>query len=342
MASLLSVNGVLKSLYEQATHTEARSHGYKSLEIGQPLVVRYLHLFTKWNNKNKNDQELMISTFVKTAEEKVGAAETINYFNPRTEFINGVFDLTDIGGQCYGHELCYYTKSYLGESIRLTTKIMELDKIDNRTIDALKSGITTISGLPTFSSFLPYAALATVGVSIFAKIAAVFNRDDVILEGHNLDLHFRRINARCLQSGRILCVPQRKESEFIGKYRLNRRNELVSVSGSSQYHRSTYFVFQINNERNDAYDKFDYLQNAAELLEKTNRGGDPREFLDLAVSMFQAHSDIDILRKIEALSVDMDEEKSRKKAKALFKHMGVELRHLYESRLNVLLGESPT
>ena len=71
---------------------------------------------------------IMLSTFVKTAEEKQGAAEAINYYNPETIFQNGQFRLTDFGAQHYGHELCYYTKSYLGESLRFTTKIMELDK----------------------------------------------------------------------------------------------------------------------------------------------------------------------------------------------------------------------
>ena len=337
MASLLSVNGLLKSLYEQSDNSGKRSQGYSELKIGKPLVVRYLRVFTKWGTKSKNDQELMISTFVKAAEEKAGAAEAINYFNGETEFINGEFTLTDIGGQRYGHELCYYTKSYLGESIRLTTKIMELDKIDKKTVRAIQSGIGTISGLPTFSSFLYFGALASFGASVVTKIANIFNRDDVILNNHDLDLYFQRNNARRIQSGRILCVPGKNASEFTDKYKLNPNNELVSVEGNEKYRGSTYFVLQINSERSNLYDNFDYFQHAAQLLDKTNRGGDPREFVNLAVSMFQAHTDIDAFRKIEDLAFEMQDEKSREKAKALFKHISPESRKLFEFRFNELL-----
>jgi hypothetical protein len=343
MANLLSVNGKLKSLYYQAGVEEERSSGYKVIDIGQPLVVRYLFFFLNFKTKGKREQ-IMISTFIKTAEEKQGAAEAINYYNPKTVFKEDMFRLTDFGGEVYGHELCYYTKSYLGESLRLTTKIMELDKIkDEAVVNAIQEGISRVSALPAFAEFLPYAAMAKTGVSAFAKIVDIFNRDDVIVDGHDLDLHFNRNNARRLQSGRIVCIPGKEEKSIMENYMLRSDNRLVEIDNSDkEYVESSYFVLQLNNEMNRLYENFDHFQSAADLLQKTNRGGDPKEFADRIVSVFQGYNDIDAVRKIEDLAFELEDEDSRKKLKALYKSMSPDMKRVYQTRINELLAQRET
>ena len=356
-ANLLSVNGVLKSLFDPASVTKPRSAGYKDIEIGKPLVARYRRIFVKWGTETKDDQELMISTHVKTTEEKSGAAEAINYYNPEAEFSEGEFYLSDFGAQHYGHELCYYTKSYLGESIRFTTRIMELDDNEQKIIKAIQGGISTVSGLPSFASFLPYAAIASAGVDAFQKIVNLFNKDDVILPGHDLDLHFNQPNARLLQSGRIVCISDPKnnndsenndvsEDQFIDNYGLTLDNRLVKVESNGkftdvEYQESTYFVLQLNREKNPLYDNFDYFQNAAELLAQTNRGGDPREFVDTVVSMAKAFNDVDAVRQIEDLALDISDPEAKteaqEKIRALTKHITPEMRKLYQDRLEEIL-----
>lgn len=336
MACLLSVNGNLRSLYKQAGVEEERSIGYKALDIGEPLVVRYLYFFIKYE-PNERENQLMISTFVKTMEEKQGAAEAINYYNPKTIFENGQFRLTDFGAQYYGHELCYYTKSYLGESLRLTTKIMELDKVNKNLVKAIKGGISTIAGMPAFVEFLPYFALVSTGVSIFVKMADIFNRDDVIEPGYNLDLHFNRPNARRLQGGRIVCIPRKDEADFLNEYKLSRNNRLVDASNGEEYTESAYYVLQVSNEKNSLYENFDYFQYAAELLAKTNRDN-PREVVDSIVSLTKGYSDIAAMRQIEELALDIDSPDSRKKVKGLYKSMTPDAQRLYQSRIEEMLA----
>ncbi len=343
-ANVLSVNGTLKSLYDLATVTEPRASGYKPIEIGKPLVARYLRVFVKWENKNKSDQELMISTHVKTTEEKQGAAEAINYFNPEAEFVNGEFELVDFGAQWYGHELCYYTKAYLGESIRFTSRVMELDSLDNKAVNAIKTGITAIAGLPSFASFLPYTALATAGANVSQKLVNLFDKDDVLLRGQDLDLHFNKANSRLLQSGRIVCVADPKgstltEADILGQYELTRDNRLVHVESKVEYTNSIYLVLQVNQEKNALYNDFDYFQGAAELLARTNRGGDAREFVDTFVSMAQAFTDVDAIRQIEELALDVDEDDVRSRLAALAKHMSPDMKKLYHDRLKEILTE---
>ena len=345
-ANLLSVNGTLKSLFDSANVTEPRSTGYKDIEIGKPLVARYRRIFVKWGNETKKDQELMVSTHVKTTEEKSGAAEAINYYNPEAELPDGKFNLSDFGGQHYGHPLCYYTKSYLGESIRFTTRIMELDKTDKQITEAIKGGISTVAELPSFASFLPYAALASAGVNVFQEIVDLFNKDDVILPGHDLDLHFNQPHARRLQSGRIVCISDSADKDFLGKYGLNLKNQLVKVDSNGvltdeEFKDSTYFVLQLNCERNTLYEDFDYFQNAAELLAQTNRGGNPREFVSTIVSMAKAFNDVDTVRQIEDMSLDINdteaEDEDQKKIRALVKHLTPEMRKLYQDRVDKIL-----
>lgn len=351
-ANLLSVNGVLTSLFDSASVKKSRSPGYKKIEIGKPLVARYRRIFVKWGTKTRNDQELMISTHVKTTEEKSGAAEAINYYNPEAEFFSGEFRLSDFGAQHYGHELCYYTKSYLGESIRFTTRIMELDGLEDQTIEAIQGGISTVAGLPSFASFLPYAALASAGITVFQNIVDLFNKDDVILPGHDLDLHFNQPNARRLQSGRIVCISDPEdgedvsENQFINNYELTSDNQLVEVDSNGEftnveYRASTYFVLQLNCEPNRLYENFDYFQSAAELLAQTNRGGDPREFVDTIVSMAKAFNDVDAVRQIEDLALDISDPEAKteaqEKIRALAKHITPDIRRLYQDRLKEIL-----
>lgn len=336
MANLLSVNGVLRNMYYVPEVEVERSAGYEPLAIGKPLVIRYLSYFLKHKDERGHD-EIMISTFTKTAEEKAGAAEAINYFNPETKFENHMFRLDDFGGRHYGHELCYYTKSYLGESIRLTSRVMELDSVDQDFIRAIRCGVSAIAGLPTFASFLPFAAMINVGMDAFSKIINFLNKDDRIVSGHNIDLHFRRNHARRLQSGRIVCVPDKTEDQFVDRYRLTPENRLVSTDGhETHYTESTYFVIQVNSERNALYENFDYFQRSAELLEMTNRGGNPQEFVDALMSSLKAYNDISSIREIENLALEESKD-AKERISALYKLMSPDIQRLYQDRVSQLV-----
>lgn len=342
MANLLSIDGRLKEMFYLPADKEERSAGYESVDIGNPLVIRYLSFFLKHKTiEHKN--ELMISTYVKTTEEKNAAAEAINYYNPETAFAKNTLLLQDFGGKYYGHELIYYTKSYLGESIRLTTVTMELDKTNKALVDSIKSGISTVAGLPAFMSYLPYAAMATSAVDAIAGLINFINEDDRIIPGHNLDLHFQRNHARRLQSGRIVCIPEQPTAKFIGNYRLTKDNRLVVDDGTKdnhnaeEYRESSYFVIQINSEHNDLFEDFEHYQRAAELLELTNRGGKPSELLGTILDSFKAYNDIKSVRKIQDLSLDKTEE-AKKRIHALYKLMSPDIQRLYYNEVDKLIN----
>ncbi len=338
MASLLSVNGTLKNMFEREDLDQPRGDNYKDLAIGQPIVVRYLHIFVKWGRREGTGEDLMISTFTKTTEEKAAAAEAINYFNPDTTFRSGEFDLVDFGGEVYGHELLYYNKAYLGESIRFTTKIMELDNFDDDELNVLNHGMSSISGLPVFSSYLPYFSIAKNGAGIIQKLINFLNSDDEVLPSHSLDLHFNRHHARHLQSGRVVCIPDRNEKEILGKYQLSTDNRLLALDDGSEFRDASYYVIQINNEKNKLYDHFDHFQNAAELLSKTNRAQSAMGIIPTLIDLATGVNDSTVIAQIEELAFDLEEDDNRKKIKALFKHLTPSIRRLYEPRLKSFLA----
>ena len=336
--SLLSVNGKLRSLYYEPGEQEERSQGYTSLELGKPLVVRYLYFFLKLDNAKNKNQEIMISTFVKTEEEKKAAAEAINFYDPKTKFSGSKAEIENFGADTYGHELIYYAKSFIGEAVKLTTKIMELDNPD-KTITEITSGIEKIGDLPFFVEYLPYAAIAKSSVGLLGSIFKILDRDDPIVHGLRLDLFHNRPNSPRLQSGRIVCVQGKTEEEIInGGYSLNKNNRLIDSSGKS-YTESPYFVIQVNSERQTTYENFEYFQNAAELLSLTNQPEGLKDFIETAAEGFKTYSDISTISDMEGLQDDLDDPETLKRFKAMFKGLSGDVKDLYRKKYKDTLAE---
>lgn len=339
MGVAISVNGRLRSVYDQFSSSEERSDGYTQVQIGKPLLIRYLNFFLKFATDEKKN-ELMISTFVKTKETKEASAEAINYFNPKADFENNELTISTFGAELYGHPLIYYTKSYLGESIYLTSKVMELDKISDKTRNTIKNGLTTLSSLPSFAEFLPYIAGINVGVSLFSNIINFFNKDDPIIEGFNLDLIFNLNNVCRLQSGRFVCVQSLTNSELTtnDKFSLRKDNKLIHNDTGQEYKDSSYFVVQVDSKNNRRYENFDYFLGAADMLKQTNRGSNQVENINSIVELLKSYNDIKAIHEIEKLSIDSTNEEVKKFIKAYYNSMSNELQPIYKDKVKELIS----
>ncbi len=339
--TLLSVNGELRNMYMDATDSGDRAHGYAPVEIGEPLMVRYLHFYLKHADlENKN--ELMISTFLKTEETKRAAAEAINFFDGRARFTDGSLTIRDFGGEKYGHPLIYYSKAYRGESLYLTTRIMELDSVDGEIRAAINQGVSRVGSFPMFAEFLPFIAVAKSGAAIITGLVNLFNRDDQIVRGHDCDLHFGQMHARRLQSGRLLCVPRSRISreEFIDNYRLRRDNVLVAKEDETAYTETSYFVIQVDAKKNRDLENFDHFVGAADLLAETNRGGTAADIVNEIVGLTRKAADIDAILEMEGLSIDAGEADVKKEIKAIYKSLSPQLQKLYEQRAKEILDRT--
>ena len=336
--TLLSVDGDLHDMHADAL-TPSHATGYSPVEIGQPLMVRYLHFFLKHQDFEKTN-ELMISTFVKSGKQKAAAAEAVNYYNPNASFREGVLAIRDFGGERYGHDLIYYSKSYRGESLYLTTKIMELDSIPSNTKSAIAKGLTTVGALPMFAEYIPFLAAATAGTAIIAELIDLFNRDDSIVHGHDYDLHFGLMHERRLQSGRILCVPQSSLSkdDLIAGYKLRRDSVLVTRDDATAYTDTSYFVIHVDAKRERDFEDFDHFVGAADLLAETNRGGTVADIVNEVVDLARKAGDIDTIRDMERLAREDDNIDTQQQIKALYKSLSPELQAVYEKRKEEILA----
>ena len=339
--TLFSVNGTLRDLYEAAPAAEEpRAHGYAPVAIGKPLLVRYLHFHLR-HPGGEGDHELLISTFLKADENKSAAAEAINYFDDQARFHGGALTIRDFGGERYGHPLVYYSKSYRGESLYLTTRIMELDRVDGATRKALRGSLTTLAGLPMFAQYLPLLAAGGAAAGVVARLVNLFNRDDAIIDGHDLDLHFDRMHARRLQSGRILCLPRSPapKAEVIARYRLRADNVLVAQDDeTAAFDAASYVVLQVDARRNRALEDFDHFVGAADLLARTNRGGGPADVLNEVVDVARKAADVDALLDIEKLALDAGDERVRQEIRAIYKSLSPEIQALYGRRTREILA----
>ena len=337
--SLLSVNGTLRSMYYLPGETEDRAQEYTELEVEKPIVVRYLYHFLRLENSSNSKQEIMISSFLKTEEEKRPAAEAINYYNPQMRFSKGTAEIEHYGGDVYGHELIYYSKSYTGEPIKLTTKIMELDNPE-KSIKEIETGLTKIGELPFFAEYMPYVAIAKSTTSLLGRIFKILDRDDPIVPALRLDLFYKRPNSARLQSGRIVCVQGKAEDEILNAgFKLNAKNRLEDTEGKL-YTQTPYFVIQVNSETQSGYDDFEYFQNAAELLAMTNRPDGIKDFVETAALGFKTYSDIATINQMEDMQDDLDNPESLKKFKALFKTMSSDVKDLYRNKYKEILKET--
>jgi hypothetical protein len=338
MGIAFSENGVLHDLSSPPPDPSVpRSDDYVPVKIGQPLVVRY-KLFNL-NIKEVSDDldKIMVSSFVKTKEQKSGAAEAVNHF---------AFDLggssrhvvAAFGGQNYGHELIYYTPAYLGETVRLTTKVMELDSPDQAIFSAIKNTLSTISNLPFFVEFLPFAAMATTGASLVEKLITLIDKDDPVIRGADLDLFFGKPDSPRLKSGRIVMVKGLSDRDLIkDKFTLSPSNRLMSPDGAEVTDR-TYFVIQVNSEKNDLYKDFDYFQEAAALLKLTNRKTDQvAQAIGMIAELFKQAGDVKAVKEISNLQHDVDDPAVVERIKGLRRMLSGDMKAVADGWISAIL-----
>jgi hypothetical protein len=333
MGIAFSVGGVLQDVYVRA---EGVSEDYKAVEFGKPLVIRYKSFFFRENMRQTGAlNRLMISTMLKKDESQLPGAEAVNYLN--TAKRNGDFFMDSFGGEDYGHPLIFYSPSYMGEVIRMTSKAMELDRMGDDIAKALKRAGDGAGGLPLFKSLAPYFAAASIGVEAFETVHNLINHDDPIFTGASIDLHFDEPNAQRLQSGRYVMVAGVSDADLVGgKYALSPNNRLQR--SGAEVRDCSYFVFQVNQEQRDAYKKFDPYKGAAELLAQTNRSASWDDIGDAVVRTMAAANDIETIRKIGELDITADDEESRKQLAALRRRLSSDTARTLKTYLDGLTG----
>ncbi len=283
--------------------------GYKRLEIGDPLVIQYLRFNIKnkilrydMQYKGEKNNEVIITTRIKDGPQKEIAPEMVNYYKTGVRAIDGHLSISDIGAGTFGHQLCYYDEHYKGQSIQMTVKALELDKIGKSDIEFMKNTISSFSALPYVSSIkLPDGMIGNM-ISVFSKTYNMINKDDVLIEPHDIDLHFDQVNKQLLRSGRYLLIqnlPEETGANNMKGYSLDDNNQLLKDSKIDL--ENTYVVLQVNNKKYPQYKDFKLYQSTSKYLNLINNRVDKADYVDNITKMAFDYNDVDMMMESDKI-----------------------------------------
>lgn len=271
-ATFLSVSGKLHGTRRIVPASDHELSVYQPVEVGKPLIIQYLRFVIATDQWESGDNELLISTFLKTSATKPIAAEAVTLYDPQTRPQDNRLVVEDWGGRRYGHPLIYYSPAYQGEPLSLSTQVLELDQLDKGLVDAMAALASGVSSMPLLTAFFPYAAAIGPAMGKLADLLVALhdflNRDDLLVPYFDLDLYPpHAAGVRPLQCGRFVHVPSPAvdEATFRATYTLDsERNALLDGQGNE--YGGPYLVFKVNSESHPSLKEFDALAGAAELL----------------------------------------------------------------------------
>jgi hypothetical protein len=167
------------------------------------------------------------------------------------------------------------------------------------------------------------------------------DKDDPVIKGADLDLFFGKPNSPCLKSGRIVMVKGLTDEQLITeKFKLSSSNRLMTARDEEVTDR-TYFVLQVNSEKNDLYKDFNYFQNAAEFLKLTNRKtSQVSEGISLIASVFKSASDAKAVKEISDLQHDVDEPDVVERIKGLRKLLSGDMKAVADGWIDGILQKA--
>jgi len=331
---MYSIGGQLISIYDDVpSSTPEHSQKYNPIQLGEPLVIRYKKFFINEPTSANKKEEIMLSTFLTSSESANPATETVNFYDDKMQFDSeGKKYFDPARADNYGNQLIYYTKSYLGEPILMTTSVMELDN-QNYT-DILNKALSTASTLPFFIEYLPHIVVAQTISDWLGKLWNFLDKDDEIMGRMSLNLYYERDFSEKLRHGRYVCVKGLEESDLLG-FKLKTDNTLLDPSGQP-YEGSSYFVTQVDSKYEEEYENFQNAQASAELLALTNRkeGSDLQGFLNVSIEAASAYSDIETLNKMEKIQNRLSQTGMLDKYKAYYNNLSSETQERYSIHYN--------
>ena len=207
---LFSVGGQLIGLRDPIPEGVKRSEKYVPVAIGRPLLCRYMGFFL--NQPGADREEIMISSFLKSDEEKNPSAESVNFYDPSLQFNDGRRFVELTNADTYQHELIYYTPSYVGESLKLTVKAALLNNPSDTT-KLIQEGLQSAGQIPFFLEYLPYLAIGNSYIDILGQVLDWLVHDEDAIERLSLALFFDDVDWPRLRSGRYVCIKNCSEAE---------------------------------------------------------------------------------------------------------------------------------
>lgn len=292
-------NDKFVSAYEEVTP----STRYKPVKIGDPLMIRYLR-FNICDERLalEKTNEVMITTQIKNQATKLSAPQMVNYFENVPTYGENKLNISDLGGDTYGHHLIYYDHAYRGQEIKFTVAGLELDSSNMKHVETLKQTVSAFAKLPGVSTLrLPEDVIKRT-MDLASQVYKFVNRDDVILPAHSVDLYFNSLDQQHLRSGRYLLIQNDCVTEVLdGKNKYSLNDENILMNNGKAVEDCSYVILQVNNEVHDEYKDFDLYQSAAQYLDLINPGIEVDAFADNLTKMVTDYRDVDMMMRTKKL-----------------------------------------
>ncbi len=273
-------NGTLHTPGSRLTNADA-------IEIGKPLGVE---LRTFWPGTEikewGSNAEILITAQIRTDPQPQAAQRRIVLLLKKYPF-KKPFAIQDIGGDVFGDKMIFYSKSFEGQSFRLTLRGVEVDGMGDKFYQQAQSVIGKVGQLGYFSAAAPYLAAAGMVTQLVNLFEKWFVKDDR-LSTQRTDLDFGKTtgNTKHLQSGRYLFwdskwpgapSPKQMRSGYqISGGADDLPNLVMSLANGEEYQGVPYFVTEISSQERSEYNEYVIGANSAQLL--NDIGADPEDF----------------------------------------------------------------
>lgn len=298
-------------------------------EEGKPLYIRYSNFHLNLKDVSDRKTKVLITTQAEADEKITKAPPFVTRWDDEAGANIPVYNFRDWGAARAGHPMIFYSKAYLGETVRFTTYVWEIDKADEELFSAIGNLLDTGSSLPVFLDLVPTLGAAKLALNLLKGVINWIDKDDPVIRGKDIDLG----STRLLRPGRYVVSIGIGEQDLIANHKLDGL-QLKTKAGADVT--SSYFTFDVLSQAQPKLEKFDQFAGAAEVLARTNRGasGGAKEGVELAAEALGAYSDFKILDDIDINKRD------KKRLEALRKRLSPGMQRALEAYLDDLIANA--
>lgn len=305
--------------------TDEEHPGIARVEEGKPLYIRYSSFYLNLKDVSDRKTQVLVTTQAEADEKITKVPPFVTRWDDEASANAPTYSFRDWGAARAGHPMIFYSKAYLGETVRFTTYVWEIDRANEDLFAAIGRALDTGAGLPVFLDLVPAMGAAKIALNLLQGVSNWMDKDDPVIRGKDIDLG----STRLLRAGRYVVSVGIGEPDLIAKHKLEGLHLKTSAGADVT---TSYFTFDVSSQEQRKLEKFDQFAGAAEILARTNRGsgGGAKEGIELAAEALGAYSDLRILDEIDISKRD------KRKLEALRKRLSPQMQRALETYLDDL------
>ena len=198
--------------------TDEERPGVSRVEEGKPLYIRYSSFYLNLKEVSDRKTQILITTQAEADEKITKAPPFVTRWDDEASANAPTYSFRDWGAARAGHPMIFYSKAYLGETVRFTTYVWEIDRADEELFAAIGKALDTGAGLPVFLDLVPAMGAAKIALNLLQGVANWMDKDDPVIRGKDIDLGATRL----LRAGRYVVSVGISEPDLIARHKSRR------------------------------------------------------------------------------------------------------------------------